>query len=446
LTSTANNRTHIDPLAGEAERKRETRIIFAVLLAAQLFCALAANALSHRDMLCSEAVIRSGVGMDLLAGDVKGRQGLVGSLYWTPMPTLFMLPFLSVLKAGALCVVAAAAAALSGAFLNSWLGRCGVPRSSRFAVIVLYEINPALLGSVITGSSAVLFSLLMFAALAYLLDWLDNDSLHSLAGLAIAAGLAILTRYQSVVLVVVFLVLITSVLVVRRRAKGYVEGLLTACIVPPAYALAVWFAANWLIMGDALFFLRGLLPSRHAGAGVHELLREGCPWAAALLPMLIVAVAWMARKNNGRPSRAGIILLAVCVAGLGVGLLFGTGESSESKELDDIARYLAARHPDDRVVVAGYMGYELVRRLPHERKKIIFHTLSIYMDTVLKRTRGKRLYILIPRPTGAGRWEDINLKFPGIYTRGTDFTIFKKQWPNWCMLRVVRTDQPADAG
>ena len=78
---------------------------------------------------CREAVVRAGVGHDLLTGVTRGRQGLVGSLYWAPLPTLLALPLLPPTapfgEAWAFTAMALLGAAFFCAFLNVWLRHCG---------------------------------------------------------------------------------------------------------------------------------------------------------------------------------------------------------------------------------------------------------------------------------------------------------------------------------
>jgi hypothetical protein len=62
------------------------------------------------------------------------------------------------------------------------------------------------------------------------------------------------------------------------------------------------------------------------------------------------------------------------------------------------------------------------------------------MGSALHDTRGRRLYILVHRPVGSDRWEDIQLQYPEIFEHGVDFTVFEKGWENWQLLEVVRMD------
>jgi len=118
----------------------------------------------------------------------------------------------------------------------------------------------------------------------------------------------------------------------------------------------------------------------------------------------------------------------------------------DEEEVSEILSYLVKHRAEDRVLVAGYRGYDLVWRInqmegiPESAREMFVHTLSFYLGSALHDTRGKRLYLLIHSPTGGDRWEDIHLKYPEIYKRGVDFTVFERGWKDWQWLEVVRTD------
>ena len=63
--------------------KNERYVFFLVVLTGLL-----AVVFFYRVGVSQEAVVRVGVGSALLAGLVEGRQGLIGSLKWPPLPTL----------------------------------------------------------------------------------------------------------------------------------------------------------------------------------------------------------------------------------------------------------------------------------------------------------------------------------------------------------------------
>jgi hypothetical protein len=439
-----------------------------------------------------EAVVRTGIGADLLAGESRGRQGFVGSLYWAPLPTLLMLPFLAWPLMARTCfaatIIAAAALAVACAFLTAWWAGCRVPLRARIAGIALLCLCPWTILSVARGDDALLFGLLTLASVALTIRWLEKHALRDLAYLSVLMSLLILTRFQAVLLVAAVLFLILLYLLFQNPQKtlgqksSYAEGTLIIFFAPIVYAVLVWLAANWLIMGDATFFLRGLFPSHWPStaprglAGWVEVFYTGCEWHVAFLVAVLAALTWL-MSGLGDRARQKVSPAAATVAVLASGLIFllpmatnlartvrhstqarnahwerevvdpgGTQRQGDDEEVLDVLRYLVKHHAEDRVLVGGYRGYDLVRRInrmgnvPESAREMFVHTLSFYLGSALHDTRGKRLYLLIHSPTGGDRWEDIHLKYPDIYQRGVDFTVFEKGWKDWQLLEVVRTD------
>ncbi|MEW6359429.1 MAG: hypothetical protein AB1696_24040 [Planctomycetota bacterium] len=432
------------PESEDNRQHKEGRTVFLVILIAHLALAAVMNG-GAGGLFSGEAVSRTGVALDLLAGDMKGRQGLVGSLYWAPLPTLLVLPFIMLTSSGfACCIVSAIVAAAAGTFLNAWWRRHGVSPLARFGGVLLYEIQPEVIMSVITGTSSIVFAALVFVSFACLLDWLRTSKLSSLAYLSVLLALAILTRYQSVVYgAAVFFILLIS-LVGERRDRGYREAVLFTFLVPLLYATGVWFAANWLIMGDPIFFLRGVLPTCYARTDPYTILTEGCEWRMVLIPMLLVAAARPQARGIGS-TLTGTAIVLICLIGVifGVESVLRMERTSDRREMAKVIEYCLQNHADDRVIIAGYRGYEITRGLDADKRKVFVHYISMYLDMALEQTRGKDLYILIPKPMGKNRWEDVNLKYPGMYEGAPEIILFdhgEPDWETWRLFRIVRTD------
>jgi hypothetical protein len=473
------------------------KIIFLVVFFLEMGLALCAHRAYGPSAVSYDAVTRTGVGLDLLAGESRGRQGFIGSLYWAPLPTLLMLPLLAwpALAQTGLAASLVSAAALAGAcaFLASWWAECRVARSVSVISIILLCVCPWTIWAVAGGESVLVFAFLTLAAIALTIRWLQAHSLRSLAYLAVVAALLILTRFQAALLVGAVLLLVLLYLIFQNPEKtpglrrSYAEATIIIYLAPVVYAFLVWLAANWLIMGDATFFMRGLFPSHWPRAAQHgllgwlEIFRDGCEWHIALVVSLLAGLVWLSslggrgardedRETRGeglgptsplpRPPSpvswaASIVALSASILIFVLSLALESPQlpTQEDKETSDILGYIVKRHAEDRVLVAGYRGYDLIRRVPEPTRAVFVHTLSFYLGTTLRDTRGKRLYLLIHRPindsgflaalnleNGGDRWEDIHLKYPDIFEHGVDFAVFVKGWKNWQLLEVVRTD------
>ncbi len=405
--------------------------------------------------LSREAVIRCRVGADLVIGETRGRQGLVGSLHWAPLPTLLVLPMMAsheLASTGlAACLVAALAAALLAAFINQWLTSAGVGRLWRYAALALLAANPLFERSILRGESGLLFALLVTASCCFFIRWLQTLELRSLAYLSILCALLVLTRYQAVVFVALVFVIALIYLLVEREKPAYTEATLLLLLSPTVYAVGLWFAANWLIMGDPLFFVRGLRLMVEQGADWRAALADRCEWAYCLLPLFLCLLSWIFTQLPSTRALAlvrGLALVGLAFLGFWTERgrpqpLLTAQERRANDELDAVVADLETRYRDDKVAVSGYLGYEIRRRV--RTYGWFIHLLNIHLDEVLRQTRGQQLYLLVPADVGDGFWEDVNLTYPGIYENGAAFAIFERAWPHWRLFRVVRTDLRASA-
>ena len=411
--------------------------------------AITAGIVRNAPQLSREAIVRSGVARDLLAGETRGRQGLVGSLYWAPLPTLLAMPLVRLPEpfggVGAFWLVALAGSAFLLAFLHRWLKRCGLNRAVRLAVVLALFLSPATLFPAAAGGSQALFALLAMATVIFLMHWWQTEQLRSLAYLAITLSLAILTRYQGLLLFAGALAAVIVHLVRARRRESYAEATLAVFLAPPLYALFVWIISNWLLMGDPWFFLRGLV-QRQGWHGWASAAGEGCEWPRVLFLMALPPAAWLLSRAVGRFRHgvpAGLPLVLTALAFWSGAFVDGSrAPSPADEELRAVVARLGTAYRDDWIVVSGYRGYEVAHGLPDEGRGQLQHVLSFYLDPVLESTHQRRAYLLAPRPEGDDRWEDINLKHPDIFYRGARFTVNEKSpWQYWRLLRLVRLDE-----
>ena len=395
-----------------------------------------------------EAVIRNGVAGDLLIGEARGRQGLIGSLYWAPLPTLLAMPLIRLPAPfggeWAFVVMAILAAAFLCAFLAAWLRRTGLPALAAAAVALAVFCSPPVLQPLLQGSSAPLFGLLIMAAVIFLLHWWESGELRSLAYLSLTLMLAMLTRWQGALLFLFALAFVLLHLWPSRKRAHYAEATLTVFAVPPLYVAAIWAVANWLIMGDPIYFMRGLTVNRETWGDRLSILTDGCDWPCALCLALLPLMGWLVARLLPQ-QRAFWTRLPVLAAAL----LLWSGKvecaslraTPADRELPEVVSYLNAAHRGDWIVVAGYRGYEVARLMRDSVDTGLQHSLSFYLDQTLERTHSRRVYLLIPEPTGADRWEDINMRYPDLFENDATFTSHEKSWTHWRLVRIVRLDE-----
>ncbi|HRU04591.1 MAG TPA: hypothetical protein P5137_02310 [Candidatus Brocadiia bacterium] len=403
-----------------------------------------------------EAIVRAGVGKDLLAGLPRGRQGLVGSLKWAPLPTLLALPLMGVpaLAEGRfpMAVAASIGSALVCVFLSRWWARYGMRETIRAPIAFALFLSPPMLRPILEGSSETLFAFFAISALANLIHWWESQDLRGLAYTALSTAGATYVHYQGALLILFALALFSVHLVSSRKRESYIEGALITLLLPGAYLVVLWFAANWLLMGDAFFFIRAIVHAAADGS-LGLLLVQSQPWSACLAPALLGVLGWGLCRLAGRRRTlwTGLPVLAGCLllwTG-GVSAMWPAAPDPATAELRaTVLPALVSSHFKDKIIVSGYRGY-LLRRTALERCGALVHELNLYPDRIFQQTRGRRLYILVPNPRSPdpacptdAAWEDATLALPGVFDHGARGLIFERAWTNWALYRVVRLDTP----
>lgn len=221
----------------------------------------------------SEAAILQGISAESLAGSTPGRQALVGSAWWGPLPLVLHLaatflatspaPFgtpLAVWLSG-LWVVAGCLFVLRSRLVADgveWPGRRPPVHPLVLAILLPGALRLATGGA----PDALVFPLALFVTLEGS-AWLATGLLRHLVPVGFALAALLLcgaTAWGWVLLGVLLLALgaLRSRVLARRLPALLLLGLL-----PVVYALGVWALLNWLILQDGGFFLRvlGTLPA-----------------------------------------------------------------------------------------------------------------------------------------------------------------------------------------
>ena len=211
---------------------------------------------------------------------------------------------------------------------------------------------------------------------------------------------------------------------------------------PTLYFAAVWVMANWLVMGDPTFFLRGLPWGDWRLDTWGALLHDGCRWAAVTIPLAIGVVGYLGMKVFARHR----VLSGLPATALAVFVLMMSHAPADTQmsEAPEVANVLMRLDSESRVVVAGHAGYVMRYCAPPRVREMLddTHTLSFYRGESEQKTRGKRLYIAAPPRDSGYRWEDLYLKHPDIYEARNIFVVYESESLGWRLLGVTRTDNP----
>ncbi len=184
-----------------------------------------------------------------------------------PLPTLLQLPL--VLMAPSLATSGVAAnvlgaiyAGTSAALMLGLAAECGLSRALRWPLVALFALHPLVLGPAASGAPMALLTTLLLGASWSMLRWARTEALRDLiASSALLSG-AVITRYESVFVVVGVLIYLAWCTWRKDRSGRKLEGTLIAFTLPIAYVAGVWIMSNWAIMGDPWHFLRETFDAR----------------------------------------------------------------------------------------------------------------------------------------------------------------------------------------
>jgi hypothetical protein len=250
--------------------------------------------------------------------------------------------------------------------------------------------------------------------------------------------------------------------------------------------------ADWLILGDAVFFLRSL-GGRHgltwqgfrlawglpyemlgvlaclaalAGAMVRRTLPAatvaviglltwlwanglramGVEWSAApvlFAVLLCGALAlWLSRLPNATARPAwnawgdlllfGLVAFLVCRQAPPAAL--AADRDLRAALRSDVESFVTARTPYGRVFVCGYAGLGLLDGYTGDR---MLPSLDLHIGTVRKQYFGQHIFLLVHRPVGPAAMDNVHGRHPWLYESGGSRAIHAGDFGIWRLFEVV---------
>jgi len=270
---------------------------------------------------------------------------------WNPLPSMLALPLVALKGLWPELATRGIAADLvtalcGGVTVFYWLRlmrRVGLPRRLRWTVTALFALNPAIAFYAANGMSDLILMAALVAAVDGLWGYLHEESVPDLLASGVWVAVGFLTRYDAVIWAVVVAGM-AALALGRAPYQGaapaerweWVRGFLLLWLTPLTYAATAWIFANWAIMHDPLYFLRGAYSNTAQNATGHY---AWAPLAAAR--SLGGALAFIAHQTLLFPP---VALGALALLGYG---LVGRG----------------ARHRDALILVAAALGVPLLQVL-----------------------------------------------------------------------------------
>jgi len=432
---------------------RHETLTVALLATAVAASILAAGGMPARHYSL-EARQRAAVAADVISGVSRGTEGLVGSLYLAPLPTVLvifagLLPLVAVTPAlGA--VVAAAATVLLAAYANTSWRRHGVTGALRYPAMLCLLLLPPVALSMQSGQSVMVFVALVVCGAGELVGWLRSPSVRHLALSAVLLGAAVVTRYQGLLFVLVAAALVALAAVARRQGRAFVEGTLITFLFPTTYMILLWIGGNWLILGSPLFFLKAVWgPPSFGAAGLRALLAWDCPWLllgvlAAFVLSVPLAACLTRPGGHGLPQQvaAGAAITALCVLALRVEI--PTGLQSAPSDQRQVVRLLESAYPNGTFIVTGYAGYGFVAAAhpdPERRWVHIMHLEPGGVAKVLADYTGRGVYLLVNAAETRDRWDEVGLGWHRPGSRIPERYLFARQVGEWTVFEVLRAQE-----
>ena len=450
----------------------------------------------HSAVISEEAKIYEEIARQLISNTTEGRQATVSSLWWPPLCTLIRVPLVFLMPDDGFPWASMALGAVAGFFVISMLWRSSKLLAGKVravALCLMLACSPFFIAELINGSSTLMLALLGVIAADSLAKWLTGRSVRALVYYAISSSLLCgMSPELTIWLAMMMILFIADLIHSRSMSTKHKEAVLIIGLLPAAYILSLWFLMNWLIMGDALYFLRplwrarllptvaggglaklgllhfacGLIPAFTAGISAGFRNKTGLLWSVfalllfvsallfrqagllwedthilGVLPIFIffTAVAAMGHVEGGTVAgwRKLLIALPVLVMSLSFASIKDAPQvrDEEVQQLSVIERHVMARSKYAKVFVCGYDSFSLLRG----RSSTVFaRSLDFNFNKAKNDYRGHDLFVMIKKPAGKGTGDSIHWKYDDVYSLGSEQTLYDTDWGDWRMFQIIQ--------
>lgn len=307
-------------------------------------------AMIHPELISGEAVVYDRICGELLNNTTEGRQALVSSVWWPPLCSLFRLPAARFFSMPNFPVASVVTSIIFGLLLvwriNKFL-RNYVAAPKRTLLLAALVLNPLFMRWCASGSSVTIALFLFMLGVESCLMWLSEYDLKRLVYCAISGALLTGVSIEMSLCFLLIFFGITVDVFVKDFVPAKRQATLIILFLPVLYAISLWILLNWLVMGDALYFLRsvsllksGIKPSAlpaeaevatyavFAGAFVLAVLgligiKMRGKWLLIFLPTIVFGVAAAFFKAGlvweESPLAGSILPLSIVTAGIAFG-------------------------------------------------------------------------------------------------------------------------------
>ena len=477
---------------------RKTIALYAVgfILTALVLFAIGFTLPNH---VSDEAFVYENVCHRLLQDTTDSKQALVSSIWWPPLHVLIRIPLAAVIGTHYYPLASLIVSALFGAaalFLLEGLLRKWELGWSRFLVVATMAGYPSFLRACTDGSSSTTVMFLVMLTACGFIHWMDGRKLRWLIALGFGSAALIWAQFEIAIWILVVLGLLVFEQVRRHLPREQKEAGIILVLLPPLYVIALWFLTNWLIMGDALYFLRSLfseacrdramaapqadiLGLHYVAAGIlaatcfFALAKKdritldlsvlgigmsllvllcsrlhffwlGNPLLLCLFALFLMAIASAARLLRASFRMAHIALLIVPLALTAPASWQAHQNASltppavdvtlDEPWIPEIETLVTRDDPHARIFVCGYNSFALLR----EYKGTVFlRMLDLDFSNVKDDYHGCSLYLMINQPVGRNAMDSVHWQYGDLYVEAGHRTLHHSDWGNWRLFRIV---------
>lgn len=209
-------------------------------------------------------------------------------MVWTPLPSLLELPLMLLwplyhpIASSALAgvIVSSFFAALTSLLLFRTFAEYRHSIAFSTFCVLLYAFNPYIFLYGSNGMSEIIFCFMIIWSVTDLIKWMEDKRTYYAVRIAVALALAFLSRYEAITFAAGIAICVVVILLFskefahlesrsRRRETYYlIESNLVVFMTPVAFSVIVWLAYNYLITGNALYFLNSTYSNLGQSGGI----------------------------------------------------------------------------------------------------------------------------------------------------------------------------------
>ena len=494
-------------------KQRSTRRRIAILLAAFTIATLVLFAIGFTlpYQASTEAHIYENICHRLIQDTTDSKQALVSSVWWPPLHVLMRIPLTSVIKTHYYPLASLIVSAIFGAaslFLLEKLMRSWNLGWARFLILAAMLAHPAFIRACTDGSSATTVTFFVILTACGFIHWMAARKLRWLIALGFGSAALIWAQFETMAWIIVVLSLLIFEQIRSRIPREQKEATLILVLLPSVYVISLWLLTNWLIMGDALYFIRSLssescmqkaalapqaqiLPLHYAATGmlaavfIFSLIKKDgtgldlsvlglglaliillCsslnllwvdnPLLLCLFAIFLMATACAARilKNSSRIAQIAVLIIPLALT-VPLSLQF-------AQACQDAALTIPATdHPDsepwipeietvvlreDPYAKIFVCGYDSFALLREYKGSVFLRMLDLNFDSIKDDYHGCSLYVMINQPFGRDAMESVHWKYDKLYSEAGYRALHHSDWGNWRLFRIISApkDKPAE--